>query len=68
MTYRALSLPLPVRNYRAEMVLVSDDNGNGCTVHWDSWFGGHHSSHRRDVSSVHVLMGGQVSRWDRRGG
>ena len=38
MTYRALSLPLPVRNYRAEMVLVSDENGNGCTLHWDSWF------------------------------
>ena len=38
MTYRALSLPLPVRNYRAEMRLVSDENGNGCTLHWESWF------------------------------
>ena len=20
------------------MVLVSDENGNGCTLHWESWF------------------------------
>jgi len=38
MTYRALSMPLPVRNYRAEMVLASDETGNGCTLHWESWF------------------------------
>ncbi len=38
MTYRALSLPLPARNYRAEMMLVSDEDGNGCTLHWESWF------------------------------
>ncbi len=38
MTYRALSMPLPVRNYRAEMRLVSDDDGHGCTLHWESSF------------------------------
>ena len=33
-----LSAPLPIRNYRSEMVLVGDDGGDSCQLHWDSWF------------------------------
>lgn len=38
MAYRALSMPLPARNYRSEMVLMGDEDGDSCTLHWDSWF------------------------------
>ena len=38
MAYRVLSLPMPVRNCRSDLLLVSDGDGNGCTLHWDSWF------------------------------
>ncbi|MCQ3810590.1 MAG: SRPBCC family protein [Acidimicrobiia bacterium] len=38
MAYRVLSLPMPVRNCRSDLLLVSDEDGSGCTLHWDSWF------------------------------
>ena len=38
MAYRVLSLPMPVRNCRSDLLLVADDDGSGCTLHWDSWF------------------------------
>lgn len=38
MAYRALGMPLPVRNYRSEMVLVGSEDGTSCDLHWDSWF------------------------------
>ena len=38
MAYRALGMPLPVRNYRSEMVLVGSEDGKSCDLHWDSWF------------------------------
>lgn len=38
MAYRALGMPLPVRNYRSEMVLVGSEDGASCDLHWDSWF------------------------------
>ena len=38
MAYRALGMPLPVRNYRSEMVLVASEDGKSCHLHWDSWF------------------------------
>lgn len=38
MAYRALGMPLPVRNYRSEMVLVGSEGGKSCDLHWDSWF------------------------------
>lgn len=38
MAYRALGMPLPVRNYRSEMVLVGREDGKSCDLHWDSWF------------------------------
>ena len=38
MVYRVLSAPLPIRNYRSEMMLVGDEEGDGCQLHWDSWF------------------------------
>lgn len=38
MAYRALGMPLPVRNYRSEMVLVGSGDGSSCELHWDSWF------------------------------
>ena len=38
MAYRVLSLPLPMRNFRSDLLLVADERGNGCTLHWDSWF------------------------------
>lgn len=38
MAYRALGMPLPVRNYRSEMVLVGSEDGQSCDLHWDSWF------------------------------
>ena len=38
MAYRVLSLPMPVRNCRSDLLLVADDDGAGCTLHWDSWF------------------------------
>ncbi|WP_419926886.1 SRPBCC family protein [Candidatus Poriferisocius sp.] len=38
MAYRVLTIPLPVRNCRSDLLLVADDDGSGCTLHWDSWF------------------------------
>ena len=38
MAYRLLSAPLPIRNYRSEMVLVGSEDGASCALHWDSWF------------------------------
>ncbi len=38
MVYRLLSAPLPIRNYRSEMILVSDEGDESCQLHWDSWF------------------------------
>ena len=38
MAYRLLSAPLPIRNYRSEMVLVGGEDGASCDLHWDSWF------------------------------
>ena len=38
MAYRVLSLPMPVRNCRSDLLLVAEEGGDGCTLHWDSWF------------------------------
>ncbi|MCY3577619.1 MAG: SRPBCC family protein [bacterium] len=38
MVYRLLNAPLPIRNYRSEMMLVGEDGGDSCQLHWDSWF------------------------------
>ncbi len=38
MAYRILSIPLPVRNCRSEMLLVEGEQAGSCTLHWDSWF------------------------------
>ncbi len=38
MAYRMLKIPLPVRNCRSEMVLMADEEDEGCTLHWDTWF------------------------------
>ena len=38
MAYRVLKVPLPMRNCRSELVLVADEDGNSCQLHWDSWF------------------------------
>ncbi|MCY4193079.1 MAG: SRPBCC family protein [bacterium] len=38
MAYRALGMPLPVRDYRSEMVLTASEDNRSCELHWDSWF------------------------------
>ena len=38
MAYRVLTIPMPVRNCRSDLLLVADEEGGGCTLHWDSWF------------------------------
>jgi len=38
MAYRVLTIPMPVRNCRSDLLLVANDDGSGCTLHWDSWF------------------------------
>ena len=38
MAYRVLSVPLPVRNCRSDLLLVAEEDGSACTLHWDCWF------------------------------
>ncbi|MCY4258390.1 MAG: SRPBCC family protein [bacterium] len=38
MAYRVLSLPLPLRNCRSDLLLVPCEDGGSCILHWDSWF------------------------------
>jgi len=38
MAYRVLSVPLPLRNCRSDLLLVAEDDSSACTLHWDSWF------------------------------